>query len=336
MGPRSRNRGFNRLSKALQSDREKIKHNKSLKNKVRDVQRLLKKSDLPATVRVVQERMLDVLKETIKDKAKEDKQKKIEKRSKKVIFFEKKKIFRKYKSCLKELNETENSETRNSLLKELEEIKQQWNYVYHFPGNTKYISLFPLTSHTNADIVAKQEKIQKTIAKKVAGGELEDASSTIWKMGKASQKVTKEKPKLVLSDEESGRVDSKGDGEDGEKCFPFAINRAYHVRSRAPLIMGPKYLGRVESDDRLDNTTYMFILCNSQWEKFGVIRNNLFVQVFNYFYCLSCLIESGDQEPPPILDPREDDFFMDSSPSPGIIGSGVMVVSALTPVLSIF
>lgn len=74
----------------------------------------------------------------------------------------------------------------------------------------------------------------------MAGGELEDASSTIWKMGKASQKVTKEKPKLVLSDEESERVDSKGDGED----------------------------------------------------------------------------ESGDQEPPPILDPREDDFFMDSSPSP--------------------
>lgn len=240
MGPRSRSHGINRLSKASQSDGKKIKHNKSLKNKVRDVQRLLKKSDLPATVRVVQERMLDVLKETIKDKAREDKQKKIEKRSKKVKFFEKKKIFRKYKSFMKELNETEDSETRNSLLKELEEIKQQWNYVHHFPENTKYISLFPLTSHTNAEIVAKQEKIQKTIAKKVAGGELEDASSTIWKMGKASQKVTKEKPKLVLSDEESDRVDSKGDGED----------------------------------------------------------------------------ESGDQEPPPILDPREDDFFMDSSPSP--------------------
>ena len=44
-------------------------------------------SDLPATVRVVQERMLDVLKETIKDKAKEDKQRRIEKRSKKVKFF---------------------------------------------------------------------------------------------------------------------------------------------------------------------------------------------------------------------------------------------------------
>ena len=44
-------------------------------------------SDLPATVRVVQERMLDVLKETIKDKAKEHKEKKSLKRSMKVKFF---------------------------------------------------------------------------------------------------------------------------------------------------------------------------------------------------------------------------------------------------------
>ena len=44
-------------------------------------------SDLPATVRVVQERMLEVLKESIKDKAKEEKEKKIVKRSKKVKFF---------------------------------------------------------------------------------------------------------------------------------------------------------------------------------------------------------------------------------------------------------
>ena len=44
-------------------------------------------SDLPATARVVQERMLNMLKATIKDKAKEDKEKRIVKRSKKVKFF---------------------------------------------------------------------------------------------------------------------------------------------------------------------------------------------------------------------------------------------------------
>lgn len=43
MGPRYRNQGSNRLTKASQGDGKKIKHNKSLKNKVRDVQRLLKK-----------------------------------------------------------------------------------------------------------------------------------------------------------------------------------------------------------------------------------------------------------------------------------------------------
>ena len=48
---------------------------------------LLLQSDLPATVRVIQERMLEVLKETIKDKAKEDKEKIIIQRCKKVKFF---------------------------------------------------------------------------------------------------------------------------------------------------------------------------------------------------------------------------------------------------------
>ena len=43
--------------------------------------------DLPATVQVVQERMLNVLKHTIKDKAKEEKEKRIMKRSKKLKFF---------------------------------------------------------------------------------------------------------------------------------------------------------------------------------------------------------------------------------------------------------
>lgn len=226
MGPRYRNQRSNRLTKASQGDGKKIKHNKSLKNKVRDVQRLLKKSDLPATVRVVQERMLDVLKETIKDKAKEDKQRRIEKRSKKVKFFEKKKIFRRFKSCMKELSDAEDIETRNSALKELEEIKQQWNYVQHFPENTKYISLFPLTSHTNAEIVAKQEKIQETIAKKVEAGELVDASSTIWKMGKASQRAKKEKPNVVLSDEEFGRAATKRGSEDesGDQELPLKVN----------------------------------------------------------------------------------------------------------------
>lgn len=124
---------------------------------------------------------------------------------------------------MKELSDAEDIETRNSALKELEEIKQQWNYVQHFPENTKYISLFPLTSHTKAEIVAKQEKIQETIAKKVEAGELVDASSTIWKMGKASQRAKKEKPNVVLSDEEFGRAATKRGSEDDLE-LPLKVN----------------------------------------------------------------------------------------------------------------
>ncbi|CAH3185204.1 unnamed protein product, partial [Porites evermanni] len=160
MGPRKQ--GLNRSSgKAAQGGANKNKQPKSLKNKLRDVQRLLKKaslqsSDLPATVRVIQERMLEVLKETIKDKAKEDKEKIIIQRCKKVKFFEKRKLFRKYKTCLRELKECSENEERNALRKELEEIKLQWNYVIHFPQDVKYISLFPATSYTNVEVLQKQ------------------------------------------------------------------------------------------------------------------------------------------------------------------------------------
>ncbi|KAJ7361730.1 hypothetical protein OS493_014370 [Desmophyllum pertusum] len=197
MGPRKQ--GFNRSTKVSQKDGNKIKPSKSLKNKVRDVQRLLKKSDLPATVRVVQERMLDVLKETIKDKAKEDKEKKVSKIAKKVKFFEKRKIFRKYKTCAKELKETEDSNTRNTLQKELEEIKQQWNYVVHFPQDTKYISLFPLTSCTNAEVCEKQgtNKSLKHL-REGKSGELEDAFTTIDQMSSGFKERKGAKPKVIL------------------------------------------------------------------------------------------------------------------------------------------
>ncbi|XP_073251933.1 uncharacterized protein [Porites lutea] len=196
MGPRKQ--GLNRSAgKAAQGGANKNKQPKSLKNKLRDVQRLLKKSDLPATVRVVQERMLEVLKETIKDKAKEDKEKIIIQRCKKVKFFEKRKLFRKYKTCLRELKECSENEERNALWKELEEIKLQWNYIIHFPQDVKYISLFPATSYTNVEVLQKQEQILKDISEKIAIGELEDASETIGQMGKGFKQTKAEKPKSM-------------------------------------------------------------------------------------------------------------------------------------------
>lgn len=213
MGPRGRNR-----SKVSQRDTNKAKHNKSLKNKLRDVQRLLKKSDLPATVRVVQERMLEVLKENIKDKAREEKERKIMKRSKKVKFFEKRKLLRRYKTCAKELKECKEDETRDTLEKQLEEIKLQWNYVTHFPQDTRYISLFPLTSCTNEEVRQKQEHILEVISEKVASGELEDASTTISQMSSGSKE--RKPSKLRLADDSVQAKQNEGRNDESEDDGP--------------------------------------------------------------------------------------------------------------------
>lgn len=220
----ARKQGFNRsTAKAAHRDNNKTKQTRSLKNKLRDVQRLLKKSDLPATVRVVQERMLDVLQDTIKEKAKEGKEKSIMKRSKKVKFFEKRKLFRKYKTCLKELKECNEDEARNALQKELQDIKLKWNYVIHFPEDTKYISLFPLTSYTNVEVRQKQEQILQVISEKVASGELDDASKTIGKMSSGSKEG--KAGKLKLTKPENGQaVGKKERKEESEDESPPKLN----------------------------------------------------------------------------------------------------------------
>ena len=60
------------------------------------------------------------------------------------------------------------------------------------------------------------EQILKTITKKVASGELEDASSTIGQMGSASKERKKKKSVLVLSDGEAEQADPNEDSGDGE------------------------------------------------------------------------------------------------------------------------
>ncbi|KAK2551512.1 rRNA-processing protein EFG1 [Acropora cervicornis] len=173
-------------SKVFKSDTKKPRQSTSLKKKLRDVQRLLKKPDLPATVRVEKERILQMLVESSNDKAKERAEKEIVKRCKIEKFFDKRKLFRKHKTCVRELRDCDNNDTRDSLLKKVEEIKLHWNYVVHFPLDTKYISLFPQTPYRDEEVRQKQERILKLTSVKVSSGELKDESTTISQFGRGS------------------------------------------------------------------------------------------------------------------------------------------------------
>ncbi|XP_068707168.1 uncharacterized protein [Montipora foliosa] len=216
MGPRrTSSQKPHRFIRKAKQNASKPKRNKSLKNKARDVQRLLKKPNLPATVRVEKERMLQMLRESIKDKGNQEKEKKIMERYKRVKFFEKRKLFRKYNICVKDLNECKDNETRDNLQKKLEEIKLQWNYIFHFPKDTKYISLFPNTSCNSEEGHQKQEHILKLISEKVSSGELMDASEAISQMGGGSKRITSFQLRLRKDDgKEMQAIESNSESED--------------------------------------------------------------------------------------------------------------------------
>ncbi|KAK3751993.1 hypothetical protein QZH41_010959 [Actinostola sp. cb2023] len=103
--------------------------------------------DIPATVRVAQERMLSMLKDNLKESAREQKERKILKKYKMVKFFEKRKITRMYKSCVNDLTQCTDQQQRKELENRLKLLKQQWNYITYFPKDDKYISLFFLQHH---------------------------------------------------------------------------------------------------------------------------------------------------------------------------------------------
>lgn len=163
-----------RATNSRDTERKPRNKSKSLRQKIRDVRRLLQQPDIPATVRVAQERMLELLQQSVKEKAEEDKERKLAKKYKMVKFFEKRKITRRFKACQSELKSCTDSE-RSKIESELQQVKDQWNYVTYFPSDTKYISLFPPVPYHNPAVVQKQDEILKMIKGKIERNEIPDA-----------------------------------------------------------------------------------------------------------------------------------------------------------------
>lgn len=199
------------------------KKSKSIRQKIRDVRRLLQQPDIPATVRVAQERMLDLLQQSLKEKAGEDRERKMVKKYKMVKFFEKRKIARKYKTCLNELNTSTGD--REQLQNELQLLKEQWNYVTYFPHNNKYISLYPPVPYSDESAVAKkQEEIMLLINEKVESKEIPDASDSII--------TSPESKKKKISTRKQGRTQLKVANSKAEKRMTSDDQTAVAVSPR--------------------------------------------------------------------------------------------------------
>ncbi|XP_032225208.2 rRNA-processing protein efg1 isoform X2 [Nematostella vectensis] len=177
---------------------------KSLRDQLRSVQRLLRQENLPANMRVAQERILNMLEKELRDKAKEDRDKKIAKKYKMVKFFELRKVQRKYNNCKKNLDTCTEDHERKSLEEELKQIQQQWNYVTYFPTEMKYISLFPPTPCNSEEAIKKKDKIFKMINEKVESGEFREAYDMMASPGKDKVQGKKKSPGKLLNLNMSG------------------------------------------------------------------------------------------------------------------------------------
>lgn len=133
-----------------------------IKKKIRDIERLLKKENLAADVRVENERALKALKVELKNNEVEMKSRKTAKRYHMVRFFERKKAIRRLKNAKKALNQAMEN-------KDKEEEKRAKDMVYRneidliyvilYPKSEKYISLYPASDAHESEDALHNEKL---------------------------------------------------------------------------------------------------------------------------------------------------------------------------------
>lgn len=117
-----------------------------LKKKIRDIERLLKKDNIPAHIRVDNERSLKALKVDLVNTQKSLKAKEVAKKYHMVRFFERKKAIRKLKQAMKAYEDVSKTEVRKDIKKARKVVHHSEvdvAYVILFPKEEKYISLYP-------------------------------------------------------------------------------------------------------------------------------------------------------------------------------------------------
>ena len=161
---------------------------------IRDTNRLLSRSNLPADLRREQERKLSALQVALSDRQKAEIEREMTVKYRMVKFFERKKALRRVAAAQAKADSAAVCEAQLDLA-----------YILHFPKDRKYISLYQAGS--SAEALAEREAIRKQISEKLA---LLGAETLL-------AKVTQSKKALKSSDDEDEEVDSDDDDDDDEE-----------------------------------------------------------------------------------------------------------------------
>lgn len=148
-----------------------------LKRRIRDVKRLLNKKDLPADVRVVQERALAGYQKDLEDELARRKRSEMIKKYHFVRFLERKAATKELKRLLRKEQEISKSSspTKEEDLKRLAPLihtaRVNLNYTIYHPLTEKYISLYPTEKKKE-----KKEKKQQKSSENQQNGDRSSAS----------------------------------------------------------------------------------------------------------------------------------------------------------------
>ena len=91
-----------------------------------------------------------------------------------IRFVERKKVVRKMRQIQQQLIEMKSSEEKDVLESRLAELRLDLIYIEKYPGNEKYISLFPSEGSLSEACLKKQKEIREMITKKTSNAEVRE------------------------------------------------------------------------------------------------------------------------------------------------------------------
>lgn len=158
----------------------------SIKNRIRSIHRLLRK-ELPAEVKIVQEKKLEELQALADEHAKGELERMMTLRYRKVKFIERRKVERRIRRVERQLRglteiggDDRGAQQATELAQNLSELKEDLEYIQFFPKAERYVSLF--MGNDDEEVIKKRRELRLKIkdnlaAAAAAGHDLEETGS---------------------------------------------------------------------------------------------------------------------------------------------------------------
>lgn len=203
------------------------KKKQSLKSSLRSALRLLNVPNLPEDVRQRKEAEVKILRKAVEDSQTKQHEDKLLRWYSHIKFFEKRKLLRREAQLLRQLNTMKTSDrdetsAEEPIRAELQQVRDNIDYVNHYPRGFKYISLFPTKKDGDTgeapDLEEQRLKIRALVAKNKERAlrlEQEKSNNTHYPVSQSAEKEIEDEQFLVFE----GKNNKSSESRNSRKVF---------------------------------------------------------------------------------------------------------------------